>query len=135
MDKLASMQVFVEIVERGSLTAAAAAVGKSPPSIVRILASLEEALQVRLLNRTTRRIALTEEGRLYLEQCKRILADVEEAERALTQRQAEPSGTVTVKLESLNGAEAPLAYLAIPPSLFETVVLGLERRSSWQQWW
>lgn len=96
MDKLGSMQVFVEIVERGSLTAAAAAIGKSPPSVVRILASLEEALQVRLLNRTTRRIALTEEGRLYLEQCKRILADVEEAERALTQRQTEPSGTVTV---------------------------------------
>jgi DNA-binding transcriptional LysR family regulator len=96
MDKLQSMQVFVEIAERGSLTAAAEAVGKSLPTVVRILASLEEALQVRLLNRTTRRIALTEEGRVYLEQCRRILADIREAERALGQHQSEPSGTIRV---------------------------------------
>ncbi|MCB9535631.1 MAG: LysR family transcriptional regulator [Myxococcales bacterium] len=127
MDKLASMQVFVEIVERGSLTAAAAAVGKSPPSIVRILASLEEALQVRLLNRTTRRIALTEEGRLYLEQCKRILADVEEAERALTQRQAEPSGTVTVtapvRFGEMHVAPAVASFLLRYPKTRARLVL------------
>jgi DNA-binding transcriptional LysR family regulator len=96
MDKLQSMQVFVEIAERGSLTAAAEAVSKSLPSVVRILASLEEVLQVRLLNRTTRRIALTEEGRVYLDQCRRILADIQEAERALGQHQSEPSGTIRV---------------------------------------
>jgi DNA-binding transcriptional LysR family regulator len=94
MDKFQSMQVFVEIAERGSLTAAAEAGGRSLPTVVRILASLEEALQVRLFNRTTRRIALTEEGRLYLEQCRKILADVREAERALGQHQAEPGGTI-----------------------------------------
>lgn len=96
MDKLQSMQVFLEIAERGSLTAAAAAVGKSLPSVVRILASLEEALQVRLLNRTTRRIALTEEGKVYLEQCRKIVTDIQEAERALIQHQSEPSGTIVV---------------------------------------
>lgn len=96
MDKWQSMQTFVEIAERGSLTAAAAAVGKSLPAVVRILAALEEALQVRLLNRTTRRIALTAEGRVYLEQCRRILSDIQEAERALSQHQSEPSGPIAV---------------------------------------
>ena len=96
MDKLQAMSVFVEIAERGSLTAAAGELGKSLPSVVRILASLEEALQVRLFNRTTRRIALTPEGKLYLEQCRKILADIEEAERALVQEQAEPSGSITL---------------------------------------
>ena len=96
MDKLHSMEVFVQIAERGSLTAAAEAIGKSLPSVVRTLGSLEESLQVRLFNRTTRRIALTEEGRLYLDQCRKILADIQETERALGQHQSEPSGMITV---------------------------------------
>ncbi|MEN8131557.1 MAG: LysR family transcriptional regulator [Pseudomonadota bacterium] len=54
MDKLQTMAVFVKIVEQGSLTAAADALGKYLPSVVRMLASLEESLQVRLFNRTTR---------------------------------------------------------------------------------
>lgn len=96
MDKLQAMCVFVEIAERGSLTAAAEELEKSLPSVVRILASLEESLQVRLFNRTTRRIALTREGKIYLEQCRKILADILEAECALTREQAEPSGMITV---------------------------------------
>lgn len=96
MDKFQAMSVFVQIADRGSLTAAAIALGKSLPSVVRILASLEEVLQVRLLNRTTRRVALTEEGRGYLERCHRILAEVEDAELALGQRQGEPRGVITV---------------------------------------
>lgn len=96
MDKLQAMSVFAEIAERGSLTAAAEALGKSLPSVVRILAGLEEALQVRLFNRTTRRIALTEEGQLYLERCRKILGDIEEAERVLVQDRVEPSGTITL---------------------------------------
>jgi len=86
----------VQIAERGSLTAAAETLGKSLPSVVRSLGTLESSLGVRLFNRTTRRIALTEEGKVYLEQCRKILADVEEAERALGQYQAEPSGTISV---------------------------------------
>jgi DNA-binding transcriptional LysR family regulator len=64
--------------------------------VVRSLAALEESLQVRLFNRTTRRIALTEEGRTYLQQCRKILSDVQEAERALGQYQSEPSGLITL---------------------------------------
>ena len=77
MNKLAAMQTFVAIVDGGSLTAAADALGKALPTVVRSLATLEEELGVRLLRRTTRRMSLTEEGRTYLERCRRILADVE----------------------------------------------------------
>lgn len=96
MDKLKSMAVFVKIADQGSLTAAADALGKSLPSVVRLLASLEDALQVRLFNRTTRRIALTEEGRFYLQRCRKILSDVEESELALSQNEAEPRGIITL---------------------------------------
>ncbi|MEW8437714.1 MAG: LysR family transcriptional regulator [Candidatus Thiodiazotropha taylori] len=96
MDKLQAMATFVQIAEHGSLTAAAQVMDKSLPSVVRVLASLEDSLQVRLFNRTTRRIALTEEGRLYLDQCRKILADVEEAERSLGQHQSELQGLITV---------------------------------------
>jgi DNA-binding transcriptional LysR family regulator len=96
VDKLQAMAVFVKIAEQGSLTAAADALGKSLPSVVRMLAALEESLQVRLFNRTTRRIALTEEGRLYLERCRKILAEIEESELALSQNQVEPHGSITL---------------------------------------
>ena len=86
MDRLAAMRTFVEIVDGGSLTAAAAARGRSLPTVVRTLASLERHLGARLLRRTTRRMTLTAEGRDYLQRCRRILADVEEAELAPLQR-------------------------------------------------
>lgn len=96
MDKFQAMRVFVKIAEAGSLTAAANSLGKSLPSVVRMLAALEKDIQVRLFNRTTRHIALTEEGRFYLERCRRILADIEETEQVLNNEQVEPGGTVTL---------------------------------------
>lgn len=96
MDKFQAMTVFVKIADQGSLTAAADVLGKSLPSVVRVLAALEDSLQVRLFNRTTRRIALTEEGRIYLERCRKILAEIEESELALSQDQVEPRGTITL---------------------------------------
>jgi len=103
VDKLEAMAAFVEIVDRGSLTAAAEGLGKSLPTMVRKLAGLEESLGVRLLRRTTRRMSLTEEGRSYLERCRRILADVEEAEEMLTRGQAEPRGALRVTAPVLFG--------------------------------
>lgn len=103
MDKLAAMTAFVEIVDRGSLTAAADSLGKSLPTMVRTLAGLEESLGVRLLRRTTRRMSLTEEGEAFLERCRRILADVEEAEEMLTRGQAEPRGELRVTAPVLFG--------------------------------
>jgi len=96
MDKLQAMAIFVKIAESGSLTGAANSLGKSLPAVVRMLAALEKNLQVRLFNRTTRRIALTEEGRIYLDRCRKILAEIEETERLLSNDQVEPSGTITL---------------------------------------
>ncbi|VAW67548.1 Transcriptional regulator, LysR family [hydrothermal vent metagenome] len=96
MDKLKAMTVFVEIAESGSLTAAAEKLGRSLPAVVRLLAALEQQLQVRLFNRTTRRIALTEEGRHYLQHCQKILCDIDEVEQSLVNDQVEPSGTITL---------------------------------------
>jgi DNA-binding transcriptional LysR family regulator len=103
VNKLAAMQTFVAILDHGSLTAAADALGKALPTIVRSLATLEEDLGVRLLHRTTRRMSLTEEGRLYLERCRQILADIEEAEQALLNQQITPRGELRVTAPVLFG--------------------------------
>lgn len=103
MDKLKALQTFVAIVERGSLTAAAEALGSSLPAVVRTLAALEAQLGARLLNRTTRRLALTEDGRHYLERARRILSDLDEADRALGSQQQDPSGTLGVTAPVLFG--------------------------------
>lgn len=96
MDKLKAMTTFVAIVDEGSLSAAADKLDRSPPAIVRTLASLEQHLGVRLLNRSTRRIALTDEGREYLQHCRRILADIEVIERQLDSRRADPAGKLSI---------------------------------------
>jgi DNA-binding transcriptional LysR family regulator len=97
------MATFVRIVEKGSLTAAANSLDTSLPSVVRILATLERQLGVSLLNRTTRRIHLTDEGAQYLDRCRAILADVHDAEAELTSSQAEPRGRLTVTASVLFG--------------------------------
>src|SRR4030088_2431226 len=97
------MAVFVRIVEAGSLTAAANALDTSLPTVVRTLAALERELGVSLLNRTTRRIHLTDEGAQYLEQCRVILAAMEEAEESLLARRSEPAGKLLVTASVLFG--------------------------------
>lgn len=96
LDKLRAMTSFVRIVEKGSLTAAAADLGVSLPSMVRTLAALERELGVSLLNRTTRRINVTDDGRRYLEYCRLILSHVQEAEAALRAQRSIPHGTMAV---------------------------------------
>jgi DNA-binding transcriptional LysR family regulator len=103
MDKLHAMATFVQIAERGSLTAAAQGLDTSLSAVVRTLAALEANLGVRLLNRTTRRMALTAEGQQYLERCRRILAEVEDAEQALRGTAQDPSGLLRVTAPVLFG--------------------------------
>lgn len=103
MDKLKAIQNFVQIAEHGSLTKAARAQQYSLPAVVRALASLETHLGVRLFQRTTRRIALTEEGKRYLESCRHVLAAVDEADATLTAGSHEPAGQLTVTAPVLFG--------------------------------
>lgn len=115
MDKLTAMRAFVASVDHGSLTAGGEALDRSGPAMVRSLAALERELGVRLLRRTTRKMSLTEAGRSYLVRCRRILADVEEAEQSLTSEQVEPRGriraTAPVLFGQLHVAPAVMAFV------------------------
>src|SRR5215831_7695397 len=90
------MRVFVAISERGSLSAAARARGEPVANVSRKLAALESHLGARLVSRSTRRLALSEAGRRYLDSCRRVLAQVEEADRGATGDAREPHGTLRV---------------------------------------
>ncbi|WP_332778105.1 LysR family transcriptional regulator [Polaromonas sp.] len=103
MDKLRAMQAFIHIAEEGSLTAAARVMASSLPAMVRTLAGFEAQLGVRLFNRTTRRISLTEEGRRHLESCRQVLAAIDDAEAALTAEAGEPAGHLTITAPMLFG--------------------------------
>ena len=80
------MLVFSKVVQAGSLSAAARELGVSPAVVSRTLAALEARLGVRLVNRTTRSLHLTDEGASYFETCQRILAEIDEADAAVTSR-------------------------------------------------
>ncbi|MET0409939.1 MAG: LysR family transcriptional regulator [Polyangiaceae bacterium] len=103
MDKLRAMRTFAAIADAGSLTAAARALGGSLPAVVRLLAALEAELGTRLLQRTTRRIALTEAGRRYLERCRQVATLIDEAEAEVRSEQTEPRGRLVVTAPVLFG--------------------------------
>ncbi|MSO69899.1 MAG: LysR family transcriptional regulator [Alphaproteobacteria bacterium] len=130
MDKLRAMEVFAQVVERGSLTAAAEALDMSPPAVVRALAALEQSIGARLLHRTTRRQSLSDEGREYYEGCKRVLAEVEEADALLSARRISPRGrlriTAPVMYGRLHVAQRINRFLARYPGV-EVELLLLDR--------
>ncbi len=94
MDKLQAMTVFVRVVEAGSFVGAAERLGLSTSVVSRLVSDLESQLEARLLQRTTRRLALTDAGRSYLARCQQILADIAEAESEIGSHEAEPTGTL-----------------------------------------
>ncbi len=96
MDKLKQLESFVAVVARGSLTAAAKAEGVAPAIMGRRLDALEERLGVKLLMRTTRRIALTHEGSAFLEDCLRLLADLANAEASVSAGGVKASGHLRI---------------------------------------
>ena len=96
MDQLRAMRVYAKVVDEGSFTKAADRLDLAPAVVTRLIADLESHLGVRLLNRTTRSLALTQAGERYLERVQRILADVEDAETVANLETAEPRGVVRV---------------------------------------
>ncbi|HKU99686.1 MAG TPA: LysR substrate-binding domain-containing protein [Vineibacter sp.] len=96
MDQFRVILAYVKLVERGSFTAAAEHLDVSISSVTKSIAQLEKSLHVRLVNRTTRRIALTDEGREYYERCRRILEDMENADLAMRQVSTTPRGRLHV---------------------------------------
>lgn len=96
MDTLQNMRVFSRVVEAGSFTAAAHHLNTTTAYASRAVSDLEAHLRTRLLNRTTRRIALTEAGERYLQRCEQILAFVDQAEAEAGDAHAKPSGKLKV---------------------------------------
>jgi DNA-binding transcriptional LysR family regulator len=93
-DRLNGMRVFAQVVEAKSFSAAADKLGMSKSLASRHVSALERALSVKLLNRSTRKLSLTEAGALFYEHCARIVQEAELAEQRLAQTQSEPSGLV-----------------------------------------
>lgn len=104
INRLAEMEVFVRVVELGNFSLAANDFHLSPSAVSKLITRLEARLQVHLLNRTTRRMTLSAEGHVFYEQCVRILADIEEAERSAS-GQREPRGRLGVSTSTPFGRE------------------------------
>jgi DNA-binding transcriptional LysR family regulator len=96
MDQLKSMRFFVRVIDEGSFAGAARAMDTAPAVVTRAVADLEEHLGTRLINRTTRRLALTEIGERYLERARAILADIDDAAALASAAHSEPRGHVRV---------------------------------------
>ncbi len=96
MDRLAELEAFAAVADAGGFTAAAQALGRTTSGVSKQVRALEERLGVRLLNRTTRRVSLTEVGTAFLERVQGVLQDLESAELAVGQLQEEPRGVLRV---------------------------------------
>jgi DNA-binding transcriptional LysR family regulator len=96
MDRIDAMQAFVAVADLEGFAPAARKLKLSPSAVTRLVAALEDRLGARLLQRTTRSVTLTDAGTRYLERARRILADVEEAERAAESERTRPSGRLVV---------------------------------------
>ncbi|MEJ8840445.1 LysR family transcriptional regulator [Ramlibacter sp. AN1133] len=96
MDRLQAMEMFVRVVETGSFSRAAREFSTTQPTVTKQVAATEARLKVRLLNRNTRGVSLTEAGALYYEKCKNIVREAEEAENIVRVRQSQAEGLLRV---------------------------------------
>lgn len=130
MDQFKQISTFVDVVAKGSLSASARSEGIAPAMIGRRLDALEERLGVKLLQRTTRRIALTDEGISFLEDCQRILSELHNAEAAVSERSAKATGHLTISAPAGFGRQhvAPLVPSFLTEHRDVTVSLSLNDR-------
>jgi DNA-binding transcriptional LysR family regulator len=96
MDRFHELRVFIAVADNGGLAKAASAIHSSPPAVTRTIASLEERLGVRLFDRTTRSLRLTEPGMTFLENARRVLNDLEDAEQDIAGQSKIASGHLTI---------------------------------------
>ena len=117
MDRLQAMQVFVAVADTGGFAPAARKLYLSPPAVTRAISALEARLGVLLFHRTTRQVRLTEAGTRYLEDCRRILADLDEAEDSASGAHRTPRGRLRIT------ASMRFGYLYVAPLLLEFLEL------------
>jgi len=111
MDRIQAMQVFVRVAEVGSFIKAAQTLALPASTVTSSIKNLEKYLQVRLLNRTTRRVSLTQEGACYLAQCREILTLIEHTESSLTDSAKRPQGRLRVDMPG------GIAHFIVMPNL------------------
>ena len=128
MDRFETMRVFCAVIEAGSFVAAADRLGQSTTAVSRQVAQLEAHLNIRLLNRTTRRMQPTTEGFAYFERCTQLLADLEEAEASVAGEARHPRGrlrlTAPIALATLRLAPAFAAFSRSYPDITLDIVLS-----------
>src|SRR5260370_325035 len=121
MDRIDAMQAFVAVADLRGFAPAARKLGLSPSGVTRLIAALEDRLGARLLQRTTRQVALTDVGARYLERARSILSDVEEAEGAAEGERTKPSGRLVVSAPigfgRLHVSPVISAYLNLSPEV------------------
>jgi DNA-binding transcriptional LysR family regulator len=127
MDRFAAMRVFIAVADAGSLSAAGRRLSMPLATVSRHLAALEEQLGLRLFTRTTRRLALTEPGRSYLETTRRVLDELDAAERRLGGEHAEPQGELALTAPAVFGRlhvlPIVIAFLAAFPKVTARMLL------------
>jgi DNA-binding transcriptional LysR family regulator len=128
MDRVSSMMSFVKVVDNGGFAMAARQLNLSPSAVTTQIKSLEDRLGVRLLNRSTRSVSLTEAGRAYYERCIQILSEIEQAEEAAQMLQSKPRGTLRLNVSM--GVPAIIApSIAEFTSLYPDVAVRLTATS------
>jgi DNA-binding transcriptional LysR family regulator len=119
------LQIFVCVIECGSISAAAEQVGQTPSAVSRTLSRLEAKLDTTLINRTTRRMDLTEEGKYFFERAKLILEQMDDLEERLSSRQQTPSGRLRINAASPFMLHAIVPYISEFRSLYPDIQLEL----------
>jgi DNA-binding transcriptional LysR family regulator len=116
MDRVSSMLSFVKVVEKGGFSSAARELNLSTSMVTTHVKSLEDRLGVRLLNRTTRNVSLTEAGHAYYDRCVQILSEIDDADEAVQTLQAKPRGMLRLNV-------SPAIPALIAPSVAEFTTL------------
>jgi DNA-binding transcriptional LysR family regulator len=127
MDRMTSLTVFTRVVDAGGFSAAARKLDMSTTMVSNHVQALEDRLGVRLLNRTTRRVSVTEIGRTYYERCVQILAQIDEADRLASEMQATPRGKLRLYTNaSMVGFIAPVVgdFIAAHPLVSAELTVG-----------
>lgn len=125
MDTLQNMRVFVRVVEAGSFTAAAQSLNTTTGAMSRAVSELEAHLRTRLLNRSTRRLALTTAGETYLKRCQQILADIDNAEEEASGAHERPSGVLRMHSFASIGQHYVLPAISRYRALYPEVAVEL----------
>src|SRR5512143_4038605 len=128
MDRIDAMQAFLAVADLEGFAPAARTLGLSPSGVTRLIAALEEHLGARLLQRTTRSVALTDAGTRYLARARRILADLDEAEGAAQAERGVPTGRFVIAAPNVFGrlqvAPAVSSYLERYPEVVGELTLS-----------